>query len=92
MYSERRGKLCIHRSASAARSRPAAAAGWNPPAIAESLGHNSTKNVMVYVEAIPDIAARIDQSHGERDGAAAAFAGTLIKDESEAVCGGDPAS
>jgi len=71
----------------------AAAAGWSPPAIAEALGHSSTKNVMVYVEAIPDIAARIDRAMAsEMAPLAQAFAGTLIKDESEAVRGGDPAS
>ena len=71
----------------------AAAAGWNPAAIAEALGHSNTKNVMVYVEAIPDIAARIDRAMAtEMAPLAQAFAGTLIQDEGEAVRGGDPAS
>jgi hypothetical protein len=57
------------------------------------LGHSNTKNVMVYVEAIPDIAARIDRAMAtEMAPLAQAFAGTLIKDEGEAVRGGDPAS
>ncbi len=48
---------------------------------------------MVYVEAIPDIAARIDRAMAsEMAPLAQAFAGTLIKDESEAVRGADPAS
>jgi integrase len=95
VYSERTGQA-LHTPPIRFRrtfATRAAAAGWNPPAIAEALGHSSTKNVMVYVEAIPDIAARIDRAMAsEMAPLAQAFAGTLIKDESEAVRGGDPAS
>jgi integrase len=71
----------------------AAAAGWNPQTIAEALGHGNTKSVMVYIEAIPDIAARIDRAVAtEMAPLAQAFAGTLIKNESEAIRGADPAS
>jgi len=95
VYSERTGKA-LHTPAVRFRrtfATRAAAAGWNPPAIAEALGHSNTKNVMVYVEAIPDIAARIDRAMAtEMAPLAQAFAGTLIKDEGEAVRGGDPAS
>jgi len=95
VYSERTGKR-LHTPAVRFRrtfATRAAAAGWGPPAIAEALGHSNTKNVMVYVEAIPDIAARIDRAMAtEMAPLAQAFAGTLIKNEDEAVRGGDPAS
>jgi integrase len=95
VYSERTGEA-LHTPAIRFRrtfATRAAAAGWNPPAIAEALGHSNTKNVIVYVEAIPDIAARIDRAMAtEMAPLAQAFAGTLIKDEGEAVRGGDPAS
>ena len=95
VYSERTGKS-LHTPAIRFRrtfATRAAAAGWNPAAIAEALGHSNTKNVMVYVEAIPDIAARIDRAMAtEMAPLAQAFAGTLIKDEGEAIRGGDPAS
>jgi integrase len=95
VYSERTGEA-LHTPAIRFRrtfATRAAAAGWNPPAIAEALGHSNIKNVMVYVEAIPDIAARIDRAMAsEMAPLAQAFAGTLIKDEDEAVRGGDPAS
>jgi integrase len=95
VYSERTGKRLHTRPIRFRRTfaTRAAAAGWSPPAIAEALGHSNTKNVMVYVEAIPDIAARIDRAMAtEMAPLAQAFAGTLIKDEGEAVRGGDPAS
>jgi integrase len=95
VYSERTGES-LHTPAIRFRrtfATRAAAAGWNPAAIAEALGHNNTKNVMVYVEAIPDIAARIDRAMAtEMAPLAQAFAGTLIKNEGEAVRGGDPTS
>jgi integrase len=95
VYSERTGKR-LHTPPIRFRrtfATRAAAAGWSPPAIAEALGHSNTKNVMVYVEAIPDIAARIDRAMAtEMAPLAQAFAGTLIKDEGEAVRGSDPAS
>ena len=95
VYSERTGKR-LHTPAIRFRrtfATRAAAAGWSPSAIAEALGHGSTKHVMVYVEAIPDIAARIDRAMAtEMAPLAQAFAGTLIKDEGEAVRGSDPAS
>jgi integrase len=71
----------------------AAAAGWSLPTIAEALGHSNTKHAMVYVEAIPDIAARIDKALAtELAPLAQAFAGTLIRNESEANRGSDPTS
>jgi hypothetical protein len=48
---------------------------------------------MVYVEAIPDIAARIDKAIAtELAPLAQAFSGTLIANEREATRAGDPAS
>ena len=95
VYSERTGKR-LHTPPIRFRrtfATRAAAAGWNPAAIAEALGHSNTKNVMVYIEVIPDIAARIDRAMAtEMAPLAQAFAGTLIKDEGEAVRGSDPAS
>jgi hypothetical protein len=95
VYSERTGEA-LHTPAIRFRrtfATRAAAAGWNPAAIAEALGHSNTKNVMVYVEAIPDIAARIDRAMAtEMAPLAQAFAGTLIKNEGEALRGADPAS
>lgn len=95
VYSERTGKR-LHTPPIRFRrtfATRAAAAGWSPPAIAEALGHSNTKNVMVYIEAIPDIAARIDRALAtEMAPLAQAFAGTLIQDEDEAVRGSDPAS
>jgi hypothetical protein len=71
----------------------AAAAGWSPHAIAESLGHGDTSCVMVYVQMIPDMAARIDRAVAtEMAPLAQAFAGTLINNESEAIRGSDPSS
>jgi integrase len=95
VYSERTGKR-LHTPPIRFRrtfATRAAAAGWNPAAIAEALGHSNTKNVMVYIEVIPDIAARIDRAMAtEMAPLAQAFAGMLIKDEGEAVRGSDPAS
>lgn len=71
----------------------AAAAGWSPHAIAESLGHGDTGCVMVYVEMIPDMTARIDRAVAtEMAPLAQAFVGTLVNNESEAIRGSDPAS
>jgi integrase len=95
VYSERTGKPLNtppirFRRTFATR---AAAAGWSAPAIAEALGHSNTKHVMVYIEAIPDIAARIDRAVAtEMAPLAQAFAGTLIENEGEAIRGSDPAS
>jgi hypothetical protein len=95
VYSERTGER-LHITPIRFRrtfATRAAAAGWSPLVIAEALGHCDTNNVVVYVEATPDIAARIDRALAtEMAPLAQAFAGTLITDESEAIRGCDPAS
>jgi integrase len=95
LYSERTGER-LHITPIRFRrtfATRAAAAGWSPHAIAEALGHGNTDHEMVYVESVPDIAARIDRAvAAEMAPLAQAFAGTLIKDETEAIRGSDPAS
>jgi hypothetical protein len=71
----------------------AAAEGHGEFVIAELLDHSCTKNVGVYVQATPAIVERIDRAIALRMAPLAqAFAGVLIKDESEATRGADPTS
>lgn len=61
--------------------------------IAELLDHSDTQNVQIYVQAVPEIAARIDRSIAMNMAPLAqAFKGTLIEDESKATRSLDPSS
>lgn len=71
----------------------AAEEGYSPVVIAELLDHSDTQNVGVYTAATPAIIDRIDRAIAlQMAPIAQAFAGVLIKDESEATRGSDPAS
>jgi integrase len=71
----------------------AAEEGYGELIIAELLDHSDTQNVGVYVEATPAIVERIDRAVAmQMAPLAQAFAGVLIKDESEATRGNDPSS
>lgn len=71
----------------------AAQEGHGELVIAELLDHSDTQNVGVYVAAVPEIAARIDRAIAlQMAPLAQAFKGVLIKNESEATRGDDPAS
>jgi integrase len=71
----------------------AAEEGHGELVIAELLDHKDTQNVGVYVASVPEIAARIDRAIAlQMAPLAQAFKGVLIKDESEATRGNDPAS
>jgi hypothetical protein len=71
----------------------AAEEGYGILIIAELLDHSATNNVGCYVEATPAIVKRIDRAIAMRMAPLAqAFAGVLIRDESEAKRGNDSAS
>lgn len=71
----------------------AAVEGHGELVIAELLDHSDTQNVGVYVEAVPNIVARIDRALAmQLAPLAQAFAGVLIGEESEASRAGDPNS
>jgi integrase len=71
----------------------AAEEGYGELIIAELLDHTDTQNVGVYVEATPAIVERIDRAVAmQMAPLAQAFAGVLIKDESEAIRGNDRSS
>lgn len=71
----------------------AAREGHGELIIAELLDHSDTQNVGVYVKATPEIVERIDRAIAIRMAPLAhAFAGTIIRDESEAIRGKDPTS
>ena len=71
----------------------AAQEGHGELVIAELLDHSDTQNVGVYVAAVPEIAVRIDRAIAlQMAPLAQAFKGMLIKGESEAIRGRDPAS
>jgi hypothetical protein len=71
----------------------AAMEGHGELIIAELLDHNDTQNVGVYVQATPEILARIDQAIAlQMAPLAQAFAGVYISDEKHAIRGGDPSS
>jgi integrase len=70
----------------------AAVEGHGELIIAELLDHTDTQNVSVYVQAMPEIIERIDRAVAlQLAPLAAAFAGVIIKDETEAAYAGDPA-
>lgn len=71
----------------------AAMEGHGELVIAELLDHTDTQNVGVYVQATPEIVERIDRAMAlHLAPLAQAFAGVIIKTESEARRKGDPAS
>ncbi len=71
----------------------AATEGHGELVIAELADHSDTQNVSVYIEARPEIVERIDRAIAMHLAPLAqAFAGVLIRDESEATRAGDPSS
>ena len=71
----------------------AAMEGHGELVIAELLDHTDTQNVGVYVQATPEIVERIDRAMAlHLAPLAQAFAGVIIKTESEARRKGDPTS
>jgi len=71
----------------------AAAEGHGELVIAELLDHSDTSNAGVYVQATPAIVERIDRAIAmQLAPLAQAFAGVLIRNESEAERGDDPSS
>jgi integrase len=71
----------------------AAQEGHGELVIAELLDHSDTQNVGVYVEYIPEIAARINRAMAMQIAPLAqAFKGMMIRNESEARRGNDPTS
>lgn len=71
----------------------AAMEGHGELILAELADHTDTQNVGVYIEARPEIVERIDRAIAMHLAPLAqAFAGVLIRDESEATRAGDPSS
>lgn len=71
----------------------AAQEGYGALVIAELLDHTDTQNVLVYSQATPDIAMRIDRAMASELAALAnAFRGRVIEGEHQATRGNDPAS
>lgn len=71
----------------------AAMEGHGELVIAELLDHTDTQNVGVYVQATPEIVERIDRAMAlHLAPLAQAFAGVIIRNESDARRKGDPAS
>ncbi|EHJ04230.1 site-specific integrase [Marinobacter manganoxydans] len=67
--------------------------GYGAAVIAAKLGHADLQHVGAYVESQPEFAELINKAVGSMLAPLAqAFAGTLIRDEGEAVRGNDPAS
>ena len=67
--------------------------GYGELVIAELLDHTDTQNVGVYVQATPEIVERIDRAMAlHLAPLAQAFAGVIIRNESDARRKGDPAS
>lgn len=95
VYSERTGQP-LHINARRFRhtlGTNAAREGHGKLIIAELLDHSDTQNVEVYVQNSPEIIERIDRAIAtEIAPLAQAFAGTLIRDESEAIRADDPTS
>lgn len=93
--SERTGKR-VHITAVRFRrtmATRAAEEGHGELIIAELLDHTDTQNVGIYVEATPAIVERIDRAIAMHMAPLAqAFAGVLIKDESQATRANDPTS
>jgi integrase len=95
IISERTGKP-LHITATRFRrtlATRAAMEGHGELVIAELLDHTDTQNVGIYIEARPEIVERIDRAIAfHMAPIAQAFAGTLIRDESEATRCDDPTS
>jgi integrase len=95
LMSERTGKVL---SLSAVRFRytigtRAAREGYGPMVIAELLDHSDTQNVGVYIQNVPEHAARIDQAVASQLAPfAQAFAGMIVTSKAVAVRGSDPSS
>lgn len=71
----------------------AAEEGYGELVIADLLDHSDTQSVGVYVEATAAFVSRLDRGIAlQMAPLAQAFAGVLIKDESEALRNGDPSS
>ena len=95
VYSERTGEPIKVTSKRLRHTVATSAAreGHGELIIAELLDHSDTQNVGVYVKATPEIVERIDRAVALRMAPLAhAFAGTVIRNESEAIRGGDPTS
>jgi integrase len=95
IVSERTGET-LHITATRFRrtlGTRAAMEGHGELVIAELLDHSDTQNVGVYVQATPEIVERIDRAMAlHLAPLAQAFAGVIIKNESEALRRDDPAS
>lgn len=95
VMSERTGKL-LHITTTRFRRTlltRAAMEGHGELILAELADHTDTQNVGVYIEARPEIVERIDRAIAMHLAPLAqAFAGVLIRDESEAARAGDPSS
>jgi integrase len=95
VYSERTGEPIKVTSKRLRHTVATSAAreGHGELIIAELLDHSDTQNVGVYVKATPEIVERIDRAVALRMAPLAhAFAGTVIRNESEAIRGDDPTS
>ncbi len=95
VYSERTGEPIKVTSKRLRHTVATSAAreGHGELIIAELLDHSDTQNVGVYVKATPEIVERIDRALALRMAPLAhAFAGTVIRNESEAIRGDDPTS
>jgi len=95
VYSERTGEPIKVTSKRLRHTVATSAAreGHGELIIAELLDHSDTQNVGVYVKATPEIVERIDRAVALRIAPLAhAFAGTVIRNESEAIRGDDPTS
>ncbi len=95
VYSHRTGEI-IHVTPTRFRrtiGTRAAEEGHGPLVIAELLDHTDTQNVGVYTEATPAIIERIDRAIAmQMAPLAQAFAGKLIRNETEATRRNDPTS
>lgn len=92
VYSERTGEPIKVTSKRLRHTVATSAAreGHGELIIAELLDHSDTQNVSVYAKATPEIMERIDRAVALRMAPLAhAFAGTVIRDESEAIRGDD---
>lgn len=95
VWSERTGKE-LHITPTRFRyslGTRAAKEGHGELIIAELLDHSDTQNVGVYVKATPEIVERIDSAIALRMAPLAhAFAGSIIRNEENAIRGDDPTS
>lgn len=95
VYSERTGEVINLTSRRFRRTigTDIAREGGGVGVIASALDHTDYQNAGVYVATSADMATRLDHKIGKLLAPLAqAFAGVLVRDESEAVRGGDPGS